>query len=147
MEDKERKENFRKISDDLVLPLMLRPHCVSASYERNFDGYSTNNVPTTYLHGTGDQITLKLAFNPDTCQEGKFYFDASFPDECDVVKRSDVISDLSKRIKETPFEFEAEEHQVSVSGDFTSSNVEEVSATLLSVDDAVRALYNGEQNA
>ena len=142
MNDEDKKKNFREISDALVLPLWTREHCLSGSYERHFVGYSDDaRNPMAYLYGEGDAVELNLTFDPETCQKGRFVFAAIFPDDCPVVDRAKVTTGLSERIKETPYEFEAEEHEVAVSGEFTRGNIEEVKATILFVDDAVRALY------
>ncbi|MBW3001873.1 hypothetical protein KY338_01780 [Candidatus Woesearchaeota archaeon] len=139
MNDKERKENFRKISDDIILPLMLRSHCVSATYQRAFMGVGNN--PATYFNEKNDETNVTLEFDPDTCAKGTFYFEALFPEDCEFERRAKTTIELSERIEETPYKFGAEEHRVTVSGDFNKDNIEEVKATILSVDDAVRALY------
>jgi hypothetical protein len=140
MDDAERKENFCGISDDIILHLWAREHCASGTYERHFDDHSDGN-PVAYLYGEKSQITLQLEFNPETCQEGNFYFEAQFPEDCPAVNRANVITGLSERIKETSYNFKAEDHQVSISGDFNKDTIKEVKTAISSVDDAVRFLY------
>gem|GEM_PF-4930505 len=128
---------FNRISNAIVLTLFEREHHFNATYKKSYPG-EEDKGPGAFLDSAN--IELELEFDQETCQKGRFYFNVNFPEKCAFLKRAKTATQLSEQIK-TPFELGADENKLELVGPFDDSNIEEVKSAILSVDDAVRALY------
>ncbi|MBW2972885.1 hypothetical protein KY346_00660 [Candidatus Woesearchaeota archaeon] len=139
MDESEKLKNFSRISDDIALALFTREHYLNGTYERRYSG--PDKCPETVINSKCGNLDLQLEFDQETYQKGRFSFSANLPAKCEYMQRSEITTQLSQQFKDTQFGLDADETNIELVGPFDDSNIEEVKSAILSVDDAVRALY------